>query len=171
VTSACWRAADQPTPLGYKTLDLDLSLGSPQPGLSLPFNIGQPHPRPDSPIPLCLGADLHVRATSPHVFPASTIDFPAPRHRFTSFCEEVFELVVHEVDAAGAPSSGIRPAIVFLMNARGNDHTLGIRILSLWLRSKGIETRDFHPAPTPETLFRLATQTRPQAILISLALD
>jgi methanogenic corrinoid protein MtbC1 len=95
----------------------------------------------------------------------------ADEHRFTSFCERVFELVVLEVKAASAPMPGIRSAIVFLMNARGNDHTLGIRILSLWLQSKGIETRHFHPPPTPETLFQLATQTRPQAILVSLALE
>jgi methanogenic corrinoid protein MtbC1 len=95
----------------------------------------------------------------------------ADEHRFTTFCEQVFEIVVLEVKAAGASVPGIRPAVVFLMNARGNDHTLGIRILSLWLQSRGIETRHFHPPPTPEALFDLATQTRPQAILVSLALE
>ncbi len=92
-------------------------------------------------------------------------------HRFTSFCERVFELVVLEVKAVSAPMPGIRRPIVFLMNALGNDHSLGVRILSLWLQSKGIETRLFHPPPTPETLFQFATQTRPQAILISVALE
>jgi methanogenic corrinoid protein MtbC1 len=95
----------------------------------------------------------------------------ADEHRFTSFCERVFELVVLEVEATRAPTSTIRHPLVFLMNARGNNHSLGIRILSLWLRSRGIETRDFHPPPSPETLLQLAIQTRPQAILISVALD
>jgi hypothetical protein len=95
----------------------------------------------------------------------------ADEHRFTSFCERVFELVVLEVKASSAPGPGIQHPIVFLTNARGNDHSLGIRILSLWLQSKGIETRLFHPPPVPETLFQLALQTRPQAILVSLALE
>jgi methanogenic corrinoid protein MtbC1 len=95
----------------------------------------------------------------------------ADEHRFTSFCERVFELVVLEVKASSPPEPNIRHAIVFVMNARGNGHSLGIRILSLWLQSKGIETRLFHPPPTPETLFQLAIQTRPQAILVSLALE
>jgi methanogenic corrinoid protein MtbC1 len=95
----------------------------------------------------------------------------ADEHRFTSFCEQVFELLELEVMAAGTPMPAIRPATVFLTNARGNDHSLGIRILSLWLRSKGIKTKHFHPPPAPETLFQLACQTRPQAILVSLALE
>lgn len=95
----------------------------------------------------------------------------ADEHRFTSFCERVFELVVPEVKAAGASIPGTRDALVFLMNARGNDHNLGIRILSLWLQSKGIRSRNLHPPPSPETLFELAAETRPQAILISLALE
>jgi methanogenic corrinoid protein MtbC1 len=95
----------------------------------------------------------------------------ADEHRFTSFCERVFELVELEVKAASEPIPRIRAAVVFLMNAHGNDHGLGIRILSLWLQSKGIETRHLDPPPTPETLFQLATQIRPQAILVSVALE
>jgi len=95
----------------------------------------------------------------------------ADEHRFTSFCERVFDLVVLEVKATDPPITGSRHALVFLMNARGNNHTLGIRILSLWLRSKGIETRDFDSAPSPESLVQLAADIKPKAILISLALD
>jgi methanogenic corrinoid protein MtbC1 len=95
----------------------------------------------------------------------------ADEHRFTSFCERVFELVALQLPDGAAPTPGIRQPLVFLMNARGNNHRLGIRILSLWLQSKGIRTRNLHPPPCPETLFQLATETRPQAILISLALD
>ena len=95
----------------------------------------------------------------------------ADEHRFTGFCEQVFDLIVLEVKAAAAPSRGIRQPLVFVMNAHGNNHRLGIRILSLWLQSKGIETLNFDPPPSLETLFQLATSARPQAILISLALD
>ena len=95
----------------------------------------------------------------------------ADEHRFTSFCERVFELVVPEVKAGDVPIPGTRDALVFLMNARGNHHNLGIRILSLWLQSKGIRSRNLHPPPSPDTVFQLATETRPRAILISLALE
>jgi methanogenic corrinoid protein MtbC1 len=95
----------------------------------------------------------------------------ADEHRFTSFCERVFELVVLEVAANYAPAPCVRPPTVFLMNAHGNEHSLGIRILSLWLQSKGIATRHLHPPPTPEVLFQLAAQSRPQAVLVSLALE
>lgn len=95
----------------------------------------------------------------------------ADEHRFTTFCERVFELVELEVKAASEPISKIQPATVFLMNARGNDHILGVRILSLWLQSKGIKTRHLDPPPVAEMLFELATQTKPQAILVSLALE
>ncbi len=95
----------------------------------------------------------------------------ADEHRFTTFCERVFELVVPQVKAVDASIPGTRNALVFLMIARGNSHNLGIRILSLWLHSKGISSSILHPPPTPETLFQLATETRPQAILISVAME
>src|SRR6202789_4094244 len=38
----------------------------------------------------------------------------ADEHRFTSFCERVFELVVLEVKATDTPISGSRHALVFL---------------------------------------------------------
>lgn len=95
----------------------------------------------------------------------------ADEHRFTSFCERVFELVKLEAITAGAPNQGDCHAQVFLTNARGNSHTLGIRIVALWLQSKGIETREFDPPPSAEALVELVAEIRPQAILISLALD
>jgi len=95
----------------------------------------------------------------------------ADEHRFTRFCERVFELVEDEVRATATTTCACRRPLVFLMNALDNDHTLGMRILALWLQSKGIDTREFHPPPLLEDVVRLAEEMRPRAILVSLALD
>ncbi len=94
----------------------------------------------------------------------------AEEHRFTRFCERVFALVRIEVRAR-LPVPAVLPTLVFLLNAKGNHHTLGIRILALWLQSKGIATREFHPALAPEALVQCAVDEGAKAILISLALD
>jgi len=94
----------------------------------------------------------------------------ADEHRFTCFCEHVFELVKREVASRKIPSAKTRRVLVFLMNARGNSHSLGVRILSLWLQAAAIETREFHPPPSPELLLNCIAEEQPQAVLISLAL-
>ena len=62
----------------------------------------------------------------------------ANEHRFTGFCEGVFELVSARVKTAepgGARKA--EQAEFVLVNASGNRHTLAIRILELWLVNKG----------------------------------
>ena len=95
----------------------------------------------------------------------------ADEHRFSSFCEHVFKLIRLEVIAAETDLPPSRHALVLLFNARGNIHTLGIRILALWLQSKGIETRVIEPPPSTEELTLLLVEARPRAILISIALE
>ncbi len=95
----------------------------------------------------------------------------ADEHRFTRFCECVFELIKLEVKAAGGPALGMRHAPVFLMAARGNHHTLGVRMLALWLKSKGVETIEFDQPPSPEDLVVRVAESRPAAIMISVSLD
>ena len=59
-------------------------------------------------------------------------------HRFTAFCDALYEriAVVSDVSDADAPfADGWTDAL--LMNAPGNRHTLGARILALWLTSQG----------------------------------
>jgi hypothetical protein len=46
------------------------------------------------------------------------------------------------------------------MNARGNKHTLGIRILALWLYCNGIENQVFNPPLSPEALVQLAPEIK-----------
>jgi methanogenic corrinoid protein MtbC1 len=90
-------------------------------------------------------------------------------HRFTAFCEQVFDMVRARLPESewGDLEGGGGAAL--LLNAYGNTHTLGIRILALWLQSKGIPSRALYPTPAPEELVRCIEHARPRAILISLA--
>jgi methanogenic corrinoid protein MtbC1 len=92
------------------------------------------------------------------------------QERFSVFCEQIYELVKIEVESTPATNSAYRHALVFLFNVPGNEHSLGIRILSLWLQSKGIQTREFHTPPSAQELMELVAESTPSAILISLAL-
>jgi hypothetical protein len=56
------------------------------------------------------------------------------------------------------------------MNAEGNRHTLAIRILALWLMNKSIRTRLVHPTPPLDDLMAVISDTRPTALLVSMAL-
>ncbi len=57
-----------------------------------------------------------------------------------------------------------------LMNAPGNSHSLAIRILSLWLRNKGVGVRMIDVAPPLEELITLIIASRTRTFLISMAL-
>jgi len=95
----------------------------------------------------------------------------AEEHRFTAFCEEIFELIAARVDpvsdactAKGAASE------VIVMNAPGNTHTLATRILSLWLTNKGTPARLVREWESDEELLALIRHTQPRLLLVSMAL-
>jgi len=88
----------------------------------------------------------------------------AEQQKFSRFCELVYELVHPLVISARSKTHPRSRASVFLFNVPGNDHNLGIRILSLWLESKGIESREFHPPPNAEELVALVAESSPSAI-------
>jgi len=95
----------------------------------------------------------------------------AEEHRFTVFCEDVFRLVdeaFKDKDVETQHSRGLR---VVLLNAYGNDHTLAIRILALWLKAKGFEALVLDPPPPPAVLSATLRNLKPTAVLISLALS
>ena len=94
----------------------------------------------------------------------------ADQQRFSGFCEFVYKLIQLEVRPVEAKKLVSR-RFVFLFNVPGNDHNLGIRILSLWLESKGIETREFRQPPTAEELMALIAESKPSAILFSLSME
>jgi len=95
----------------------------------------------------------------------------AEEHRFTLFCEDVFRLVDEAFrgkDVETRHSQGLR---VVLLNAYGNDHTLAIRILALWLKAKGFDALVLDPPPPPALLSATVRNLKPAAVLISLALS
>ena len=95
----------------------------------------------------------------------------AEEHRFTAFCEHVFESIVTKL--RGAPPTDVTEtdrAEVLLMSAEGNRHTLAIRILDLWLMNKGIRTQLVHPTPSLDDLMAVISDTRPTVLLVSMAL-
>lgn len=94
----------------------------------------------------------------------------AEEHRFTSFCETVFAMVRDKFLGSNGATERPGSQPLLLMNAYGNVHTLGIRILALWLRSKGLEVHLIEPPPAPGELLSLIRSVRPVGVLISLAL-
>jgi methanogenic corrinoid protein MtbC1 len=95
----------------------------------------------------------------------------AEEHRFTAFCEHVFESIVTKV--RGVPPTDVTEtdrAEVLLMSAEGNRHTLAIRILDLWLMNKGIRTHLVHPTLSLDDLMAVISDKRPTTLLLSMAL-
>lgn len=92
-------------------------------------------------------------------------------HQFTSFCERTFDLVASKVKA-GKPTDLVRSneAEILLMNAPGNEHTLAIRILALWLVSKGKRAQIADAHLSLDELTTLVKATKPKVLLISMAL-
>jgi methanogenic corrinoid protein MtbC1 len=91
-------------------------------------------------------------------------------HRFTAFSERVINLVESRVnkDHAGS-ATGANAASLFLMNAPGNRHNLAVRILSLWLRSRGAKVRIIGVDVDQDGLMQRIAAERPQYLLISMA--
>ena len=92
-------------------------------------------------------------------------------HQFTSFCERTFDLVASKVQA-GKPTDLVRSneSEFLLMNAPGNEHTLAIRILALWLVSKGKRAQIADAHLRLDELTTLVKTTKPKVLLISMAL-
>src|SRR5262249_49261484 len=63
-------------------------------------------------------------------------------HRFRAFSEQVIRLVESRIGGACAvPSDSSKATTLYLMNAPGNRHSLAVRILALWLESRGARVR------------------------------
>lgn len=92
-------------------------------------------------------------------------------HRFTAFSEKVIDLVESRM-AARAPALAPQPEapLLFLMNAPGNRHTLAVRILALWLESRGMNVRIVDEHAGVDALMHELADARPAFLLISMAL-
>ena len=66
--------------------------------------------------------------------------------------------------------SPCRETRLFLMNAAGNRHNLGVRILALWLESCGARVRIIDDGTDCASLMRSVAADRPEYLLISMAL-
>jgi len=91
----------------------------------------------------------------------------ADEHRFTAFCEQVLGLVEQ---LAGPAPSREETADYLLINAPGNRHTLGIRVLALWLADRGCRVKAVDTPAEPDGLDRLIGLVKPKHLLISMAL-
>jgi methanogenic corrinoid protein MtbC1 len=93
----------------------------------------------------------------------------AEEHRFTRFCEDVFDMVTARV--RDSSPSNARDGEVLLMNAPGNRHTLATRILTLRLMSAGVRTQIVDMPSDHDALTTLIENTsKCRLILISMAL-
>ena len=91
-------------------------------------------------------------------------------HRFTAFSEQVIDLVKSAIEAGRVAPANPKAALVSLMNAPGNRHILAVRILGLWLESRGAIVRTIdHDASTANLMQSIAAE-RPKFLLISMAL-
>jgi methanogenic corrinoid protein MtbC1 len=90
-------------------------------------------------------------------------------HRFTSFCEKVCELVSEKVMSETAKQLRNRRIEALVINADGKAIRI-IRIIALWLKSRGVEALALYPSPTPSDLINLLKQMQPTLLLISIAL-
>jgi methanogenic corrinoid protein MtbC1 len=107
----------------------------------------------------------------------------AARH-FISFCEGVFTRIKDKFPGLDLSKTPNRRIKLLLMNGyqdrghhdgahkagHGNDHTIGIQVLALWLESKNFDVRLVGHSPAHDELIKLLDSFRPSAILISLAM-
>jgi methanogenic corrinoid protein MtbC1 len=91
-------------------------------------------------------------------------------HRFTAFSEQVIELLKSKVDVDGTATFRSKETLLFLMNAPGNRHNLGVRILAIWLENRGASVRIIDDGTDRESLMRSVAADRPKYLLISMAL-
>jgi methanogenic corrinoid protein MtbC1 len=95
----------------------------------------------------------------------------AGEHRFTAFCERVIGLVEAKNEATHeAGSEDASGPLLFLMNARGNMHTLALRILVLWLASQGMRVRIVDGEAGIDALLQDIAREQPKFLLISVSL-
>ncbi|MEX0695024.1 MAG: cobalamin B12-binding domain-containing protein [Rhodospirillales bacterium] len=95
----------------------------------------------------------------------------AEEHRFTAFCEKASEIIFSKVANKNFANKVLPERTkALLINASGNRHTIGIRILALWLRERGILTQVLDRAIGRDDLMAVIREFQPNMVLISVAL-
>lgn len=87
----------------------------------------------------------------------------ADEHSFTTYCEQVFARISPGKTGAGKP-------IAVLANVPGNRHTFAIRVLALWLSSRGVPSVALYPVADEDGIFATLDLIRPNRLMLSVAL-
>jgi methanogenic corrinoid protein MtbC1 len=91
-------------------------------------------------------------------------------HQFTAFFERLFHLIYTSEENENLALRQSNQPTVLLVNAPGNFHTLGIRIVELWLISKQISCYTVYPGiPVPD-IIALVASLKPVVLGISVSL-
>jgi hypothetical protein len=93
----------------------------------------------------------------------------AAEHRFTAFCEGVVHAIEARLEAGSAAPSHARAPPLFLMNAPGNRHHLAVRVLALWLTSRGASVQVVDDYVSFGDLLQNIATKRPGHLLLSMA--
>lgn len=92
-------------------------------------------------------------------------------HEFTAFAERVVDFVEARMRLAWSqPARFSGDGCYFLMNAPGNIHVVGLRILGLWLQNQGWPTRHVDEFTVLDVLSEPSIAGEPKTLLVSIAL-
>jgi methanogenic corrinoid protein MtbC1 len=92
-------------------------------------------------------------------------------HRFTAFCDKIIGLVENTIARSNAAPFVTRNAsLLFLMNAPGNRHLLGLHILALWVHGHGANVRIIEDNEDISSLMNCIAADKPKYLLVSMAL-
>lgn len=94
----------------------------------------------------------------------------ADEHRFSAFCEGLYELLASRTAARAAAPVPLQRTEILLMNALGNRHTLGVRLLALWLRGQGLRARFVAETRGLDSVAACVELIQPRVLMISMAL-
>jgi methanogenic corrinoid protein MtbC1 len=89
----------------------------------------------------------------------------AQEHRFTRFCERVLALVATKV-----PEPSDHGLDFLVLSAPDNYHTLGSRVLSLWMNDRGLRSKALYPGIPPEEAAKVVDEYRPARLGISISM-
>jgi methanogenic corrinoid protein MtbC1 len=93
----------------------------------------------------------------------------ADEHRFTAFASDMLSTVRAKMEIESIVDRNKRFPVL-LLNAEGNDHSLGIQVLELFLRSSGIPAKAIFPGIPVAEAINLADEIEPEWIGISISL-
>ncbi len=94
----------------------------------------------------------------------------AEEHRYTAFCESILVLIEAK-SLLLLDQNAVAPGTeVLLINADGNIHSLGIRVLALWFQSHSIRARTIYPGLPVAEIAKVVGEFKPSMLGISISL-